>query len=170
MKKINKLLVANRSEIAIRVFRAATELDINTVAIYADQDKLSLHRFKADEAYCLDPAKGPIQAYLAIDDIIDIALKTKVDDLSKRAAAGDKSSELAKELVAAKASFKAEQDRAAELAKANKKMEAILTDPSNATGLTVDQFKALEKKNKDLESAVKALETQVQKEIGRAHV
>lgn len=79
MKKINKLLVANRSEIAIRVFRAATELDINTVAIYADQDKLSLHRFKADEAYCLDPAKGPIQAYLAIDDIIDIALKTKVD-------------------------------------------------------------------------------------------
>ena len=48
---IRRLLVANRSEIAIRVFRAATELGINTIAIYAEEDKLSLHRFKADEAY-----------------------------------------------------------------------------------------------------------------------
>ena len=79
MNTIKKLLVANRSEIAIRVFRAATELGISTVAIYAEQDKLSLHRFKADEAYCLDPNKGPIEAYLAIDDIIEIALRTKVD-------------------------------------------------------------------------------------------
>ncbi len=51
MRPIRKLLVANRSEIAIRVFRAATELGIRTVAIYAEEDKLSLHRFKADEAY-----------------------------------------------------------------------------------------------------------------------
>jgi pyruvate carboxylase len=51
LRKFHKILVANRSEIAIRVFRAATELGIGTVAIYAEQDKLSLHRFKADEAY-----------------------------------------------------------------------------------------------------------------------
>ena len=91
------------------------------------------------------------------------ALKSKVDELTKRAAAGDKSEELARQLVSAKADLKAEQDRATDLAKANKKMEAILTDPNNATGITVDQFKSLEKKNKDLETAVKALEIQIQK-------
>ena len=74
-----KLLVANRSEIAIRVFRAAAELGIRTVAIYAAEDSLSLHRFKSDEAYKLDPERGPIGAYLAIDDIIDIARDAKVD-------------------------------------------------------------------------------------------
>lgn len=79
MLKIRRLLVANRSEIAIRVFRAANELGISTVAIYADQDKLSLHRFKADEAFALDPAKGPVEAYLAIDDIIEIARQADVD-------------------------------------------------------------------------------------------
>ena len=51
MKKIQKLLVANRSEIAIRIFRAATELKIKTVALYAHEDRFSLHRFKADESY-----------------------------------------------------------------------------------------------------------------------
>ena len=56
--KISRLLVANRSEIAIRVFRAATELGIRTVAIYAEEDKLSLHRFKADEAYHLGEGGG----------------------------------------------------------------------------------------------------------------
>ena len=91
------------------------------------------------------------------------ALKAKVDELTKRVGAGDKSEELARQLAAAKANLKAEQDRAAELAKANKKMEALLTDPNNATGLTVDQFKSLEKKNRDLENAVKSLESQVQK-------
>ena len=79
VKSFRKLLVANRSEIAIRVFRAATELGIGTVAIYAEQDKLSLHRFKADEAYRLDPDKGPIEAYLAIDDIIRVARDAGVD-------------------------------------------------------------------------------------------
>lgn len=77
--RFRKLLVANRSEIAIRVFRAATELGIRTLAIYAEQDKLSLHRFKADEAYPLDPGKGPIEAYLAIDDIISIARQAGAD-------------------------------------------------------------------------------------------
>lgn len=61
-----KLLVANRSEIAIRVFRAAAELGIRTVAIYAEEDKLSLHRFKSDEAYQVGRGMGPLEAYLSI--------------------------------------------------------------------------------------------------------
>jgi pyruvate carboxylase len=76
---IRKLLVANRSEVAIRVFRAATELGIRTVAIFAEEDKLGLHRFKADEAYALPPAKSPIAAYLDIEAVIAIALKAEVD-------------------------------------------------------------------------------------------
>lgn len=76
---IKRLLVANRSEIAIRVFRAASELGITTVAIYAEEDKLSLHRFKADEAYHLGHGTGPIAAYLDQARIIDIAVKAKVD-------------------------------------------------------------------------------------------
>jgi len=76
---IKRLLVANRSEIAIRVFRAASELGITTVAIYAEEDKLSLHRFKADEAYHLGDGVGPIAAYLDSARIIDIAVKAKVD-------------------------------------------------------------------------------------------
>ncbi|MDP9087054.1 MAG: ATP-grasp domain-containing protein, partial [Pseudomonadota bacterium] len=77
--RFKRLLVANRSEIAIRVFRAATELGIRTVAIYAEEDKLSLHRFKADEAYHLRDGKGPIAAYLDIDRIIDVAVRAEVD-------------------------------------------------------------------------------------------
>lgn len=78
--RIEKLLVANRGEIAIRVFRAATELGIRTVAVYAREDKLSLHRFKADEAYQLPgDGKTAIAAYLDIDQIIAIALDAGVD-------------------------------------------------------------------------------------------
>ncbi|MFM2004495.1 MAG: hypothetical protein RLZZ09_150, partial [Pseudomonadota bacterium] len=77
--KIRRILVANRSEIAIRVFRAATELGIQTVAIYAEEDKLSLHRFKADEAYHLGDGAGPIAAYLDGARIIDIAQRAGVD-------------------------------------------------------------------------------------------
>lgn len=91
------------------------------------------------------------------------SLKAKVDELTKRAAAGDMSEELARQLAAAKANLKAEQDRASELAKANKKMEAILTDPNNPIGISTDELKALEKRNRDLEAAVKALESQLQK-------
>ncbi len=90
------------------------------------------------------------------------ALKTKVDELTKLSV-GNKSEELARQLAAAKADLKAEQQRATDLAKANKKMELILTDPNNATGITTDQFKELEKKNKELETSVKAFEVQVQK-------
>jgi pyruvate carboxylase len=69
----HKLLVANRSEIAIRVMRAATELEIATVAVYAEEDKLSLHRFKADESYLIGQELGPVKAYLSVDDMIRTA-------------------------------------------------------------------------------------------------
>ena len=79
-RAIHKLLVANRGEIAVRVFRAANELAIGTVAIYSDEDKLSLHRFKADEAYHLgNCGKGAIGAYLDVARIIEIALAAGVD-------------------------------------------------------------------------------------------
>jgi pyruvate carboxylase len=76
---IRKILVANRSEIAIRVMRAAAELGIRTVAIYANEDKFALHRFKADESYLVGEGKKPIAAYLDIDDIIRIAKEAHVD-------------------------------------------------------------------------------------------
>ena len=65
-----KVLVANRSEIAIRVMRAATELGFGTVALYAEEDKLSLHRFKADESYHIGQGLGPVKAYLTIEEVI----------------------------------------------------------------------------------------------------
>jgi len=70
-----KLLSANRGEIAIRSFRAANELGIKTTAIYAEEDRFSRHRFKADEAYQLDMAKGPVGAYLDYEGIVDLAVK-----------------------------------------------------------------------------------------------
>ena len=79
MKKIKSILVANRSEIAIRVLRAASEMAIRTVAIYSNEDRFALHRFKADESYLVGAGKKPIQAYLDIDDIIRIALEAQVD-------------------------------------------------------------------------------------------
>jgi pyruvate carboxylase len=74
-----KVLVANRSEIAIRVFRAATELGLRTVAIYAQEDRLSVHRFKADEAYPVGEGKGPVGAYLDIAGIVALAKEKGVD-------------------------------------------------------------------------------------------
>jgi pyruvate carboxylase len=76
---IRKLLCANRSEIAIRVFRAAHELGINTVAIYSAEDKMSLHRYAADESYLVGEGKAPVAAYLDIPDIIRIAKLAEVD-------------------------------------------------------------------------------------------
>ena len=67
MAHFKKILVANRGEIAIRVMRAANEMGKKTVAVYAREDKLSLHRFKADEAYVIGEGLSPVGAYLAID-------------------------------------------------------------------------------------------------------
>lgn len=74
-----KVLVANRGEIAIRIFRACSELGIRTVAIYSNEDKNSLFRTKADESYLIGKNKGPVEAYLNIDEIIKLALKKGVD-------------------------------------------------------------------------------------------
>ena len=79
MKQFKKVLVANRGEIAIRVFRALNELGIVTVSIYSKEDRYALFRSKADESYPLNPDKGPIDAYLDIDTIIKIALNAGVD-------------------------------------------------------------------------------------------
>jgi pyruvate carboxylase len=80
---MHKLLVANRSEIAIRCFRAATELGLRTVAIYSYEDRFSSHRFKADEAYAIGPARGgePVRAYLDIDQIVAVAQQCGADAL-----------------------------------------------------------------------------------------
>ena len=79
MKEIKKLLVANRSEIAIRVFRTAHELGIRTVAIYSHKDRYALHRFKADEAYLIGDPEEPIRAYLDIEWIVALARENQVD-------------------------------------------------------------------------------------------
>ena len=79
IRKFKKVLVANRGEIAIRVFRALNELGITTVSIYSKEDRYALFRSKADESYPLNPEKGPIDAYLDIDNIIKIALAANVD-------------------------------------------------------------------------------------------
>lgn len=78
-KDIQKVLVANRGEIAIRVFRALTEMKIRTVAIYSNEDSGSYHRYKADEAYLVGAGKKPIDAYLDIEGIIAIAKENSVD-------------------------------------------------------------------------------------------
>jgi pyruvate carboxylase len=76
---MRRLLALNRGEIAIRIFRAANELGLETVGVYSKEDRLSLHRFKADEAYLIGLGKGPIEAYLDIDGAIALALEKRVD-------------------------------------------------------------------------------------------
>lgn len=78
-REIKKVLVANRGEIAIRVFRACTELGIATVGIYSAEDRASLHRYKSDQSFLIGEGKKPIDAYLDIEGIIDIAKKANVD-------------------------------------------------------------------------------------------
>jgi pyruvate carboxylase len=79
MEKFKRVLVANRGEIAIRVFRACAELGIRTVAIYSEEDKNSLFRTKADESYLVGKNKGPVEAYLNIEEIIKLARKKGID-------------------------------------------------------------------------------------------
>jgi pyruvate carboxylase len=79
MSDFQKILIANRGEIAIRVMRAANELGKRTVAVFAEEDKLSLHRFKADEAYRIGEGLGPVSAYLSIDEIIRVARMSGAD-------------------------------------------------------------------------------------------
>src|SRR5437764_4138848 len=76
---MKKLLALNRGEIAIRILRAANELGLRTVAIYSEEDRLSLNRFKADEAYLIGQGKGPVQAYLDVDAVVALAVEKEVD-------------------------------------------------------------------------------------------
>ncbi len=79
VRPIKKLMAANRSEIAVRIFRAGTELGLRTVAIFAHEDRLSIHRYKADEAYQVGEGKGPVAAYLDIESIVAVAKEKGVD-------------------------------------------------------------------------------------------
>ncbi|HEU5139882.1 MAG TPA: biotin carboxylase N-terminal domain-containing protein, partial [Bacillales bacterium] len=79
VNKIHKVLVANRGEIAIRIFRACTELGIRTVAVYSREDEGSFHRYKADEAYLVGEGKNPLEAYLDIEGIIEVAKNNGID-------------------------------------------------------------------------------------------
>jgi pyruvate carboxylase len=79
IKPFRKIMVANRGEIAIRIFRAAAELGIQTVAVYSQEDRLHLHRYKADEAYLIGVGKTPVGAYLNIDEIVELAVDKQVD-------------------------------------------------------------------------------------------
>ncbi|MEP5153445.1 pyruvate carboxylase, partial [Planktotalea sp.] len=79
MTEFRKILIANRGEIAIRIMRAANEMGKKTVAVYAEEDKLGLHRFKADEAYRIGAGMGPVAAYLSIDEIIRVAKECGAD-------------------------------------------------------------------------------------------
>src|SRR5580704_19129361 len=76
---MKKLLALNRGEIAIRIMRAATELGLRTVAVYSKEDRLSIHRFKADEAYLVGQGKGPVSAYLDVEGIVALAKEKEVD-------------------------------------------------------------------------------------------
>ncbi|MFL2825484.1 MAG: pyruvate carboxylase [Opitutales bacterium] len=76
---MNKILAANRSEIAVRIFRSASELNYRTVALYANEDRFGVHRFKADESYLIGEGKGPVAAYLDIDGIIDLSKEKGIE-------------------------------------------------------------------------------------------
>jgi len=79
LKQFERVMAANRGEIAIRVFRACTELGIRTIALYSEEDSLALHRYKADEAYLIPSTLGPVEAYLDIEAIISLAVEKQVD-------------------------------------------------------------------------------------------
>ncbi|HEY1110387.1 MAG TPA: biotin carboxylase N-terminal domain-containing protein, partial [Opitutaceae bacterium] len=79
IRPVKKLMAANRSEIAVRIFRAGTELSLRTVAVFAQEDRFCIHRFKADEAYQVGAGKGPVAAYLDIPSVVAVATENKVD-------------------------------------------------------------------------------------------
>ncbi len=101
IRPIRKLLVANRSEIAIRVFRACNEMGIVTVGIYSEEDKLALHRYKCDEAYQIGAGKGPVAAYLGMDEIVQLALEKGVDAIHPGYGFLSENSEFAAKVIAA---------------------------------------------------------------------
>ena len=115
MKPIRKLLVANRSEIATRVFRSATELGIRTVAIYSHEDRYALHRFKADEAYPIGRAGEPIRSYLDIPGIVSVCKAHDVDAVHPGYGFLSENPEFARALEAAGITFVGPSVRSLEL-------------------------------------------------------
>jgi pyruvate carboxylase len=79
IRPVTKLMAANRGEIAVRIFRAATELGLRTVAVFAQEDRFCIHRYKADEAYVIGEGRGPVAAYLDIPSILGVAKERGVD-------------------------------------------------------------------------------------------
>src|SRR5438034_10284650 len=104
---MNKLLVANRSDIALRVMRAATELGLQTVAIFTHEDRFALHRFKADESYLIGADTGgePVKGYLNIDAIIATALEHEVDAIHPGYGFLSENAEFARACAAARVIF-----------------------------------------------------------------
>src|SRR5881409_597700 len=78
-RKIERLLVANRGEIAIRIMRAARELQMRTVAIFSEEDRGARHRFTADESYLVGEGRTPVEAYLDLDEVLRVARRARVD-------------------------------------------------------------------------------------------
>ncbi len=105
MASIRKLLAANRSEIATRIFRSAHELKIRTVALYSHEDRFALHRFKADEAYQIGRAGEPIRSYLDIDGIVRLCLENGIDAVHPGYGFLSENAEFAKALAAAGITF-----------------------------------------------------------------
>ena len=79
IRPFHKVLCANRGEIAIRVFRACTELGMRTVAVFSEEDATNQHRYKADESYLIGQGRSPVAAYLGGDEILKVAKKAKVE-------------------------------------------------------------------------------------------
>src|SRR4030095_3133445 len=104
-RPFTKLMAANRSEIAIRIFRAATDLGLRTVAIYAAEDRFSIHRFKADESYQVGKGKGPIGAYLDTEGIVALAKDTGVHAIHPGYGFLSENAEFAKACIAAGITF-----------------------------------------------------------------
>jgi len=115
MRRIKKLLVANRSEIATRVFRSATEMGIRTVAIYSHEDRYALHRFKADEAYQIGRPGEPIRSYLDIPSIVRMCLEHEVDAVHPGYGFLSENPELARQLFEAGLLFVGPSVRSLEL-------------------------------------------------------
>ena len=115
MASIHKLLAANRSEIATRIFRSAHELKIRTVALYSHEDRFALHRFKADEAYQIGKAGEPIRSYLDIDGIVRLCLENGIDAVHPGYGFLSENAEFAKALAAAGITFVGPSVRALEL-------------------------------------------------------
>ena len=115
MPAIRKLLAANRSEIATRIFRSAHELKIRTVALYSHEDRFALHRFKADEAYQIGKAGEPIRSYLDIDGIVRLCVENGIDAVHPGYGFLSENAEFAKALAAAGITFVGPSVRALEL-------------------------------------------------------